>query len=120
MSNATDTQTTPDVPPEARRLPRTGEYAGRVRIVLIVIFAVGTMYRGLTNYFRFEAWSERRAAWHQRCDFPRQQTFATLTAYAVSRDWCQHELDALTAEARRNGWGPPEPAAAASPAAPAR
>ena len=37
MSSATETNPTADVPPEARRLPRTGDYAAGARIVLIVI-----------------------------------------------------------------------------------
>jgi hypothetical protein len=117
---ATDDSAAAYIPPEAKRLPRTGGYGGQVRIVLAIVLGAGALYRGLANHFRFEAWSERRAAWHRRCDAPRNQTYATLSAYAASRESCRQELDALTAEARRKGWLPASPTAKSSPASPAR
>lgn len=65
-------------------------------IVVGVVLLIGWL---ATDNTKFQEFSARRAAWHRKCDAYVKTPLSDPTAKA-----CNAELEALMAEARREGW----------------
>jgi hypothetical protein len=88
------------VPPAPAVLPEPPPVRwGRLILILAVVFGTPALVIQCNIHQRFIVFEAKRADWHRRCDAYVKTALTDPVARA-----CNEELNALVAEAKREGW----------------